>query len=239
MFRRVPTSGFPSAATFIRRYSFTGDPLRRPANGPHRNRSLANVCRALKAPFPRSGVVARRPVRHTQPFRIPAHAGPTRRVGNPSHRPSRPPQPAAPPEGVSGDPPVRRGGLPLPGPSARPRAGRPARAVCVLGVLTSHLSDKYVWHWLSGGLGVNVFFVLSGYLITMLALREERANGRLSLSAFYVRRTLRIFPLYYLAVLVYCALMFGTNWGSACTPTSSGPCRTTWATARRSRTRST
>jgi peptidoglycan/LPS O-acetylase OafA/YrhL len=89
------------------------------------------------------------------------------------------------------------------------------RAVCVLGVLTSHLSDKYVWHWLSGGLGVNVFFVLSGYLITMLALREERANGRLSLSAFYVRRTLRIFPLYYLAVLVYCALMFGTNWGSA------------------------
>jgi peptidoglycan/LPS O-acetylase OafA/YrhL len=89
------------------------------------------------------------------------------------------------------------------------------RAVCILGVLTSHLSDQHVWHWLSGGLGVNVFFVLSGYLITMLALREERANGRLSLSAFYVRRTLRIFPLYYLAVLVYCALMFGTNWGSA------------------------
>lgn len=89
------------------------------------------------------------------------------------------------------------------------------RAVCILGVLTSHLYDTHVWHWLSGGLGVNVFFVLSGYLITMLALREERTRGRLSFSAFYVRRTLRIFPLYYLAVLVYCALMFGTNWGSA------------------------
>jgi peptidoglycan/LPS O-acetylase OafA/YrhL len=89
------------------------------------------------------------------------------------------------------------------------------RAVCILGVLTSHLSDKHVWHWLSGGLGVNVFFVLSCYLITMLALREERVNGRLSFSAFYVRRTMRIFPLYYLAVLVYCALMFGTSWGSA------------------------
>jgi peptidoglycan/LPS O-acetylase OafA/YrhL len=77
------------------------------------------------------------------------------------------------------------------------------------------MADKAVWQWLSGGLGVNVFFVLSGYLITMLALREERANGSLSLAAFYVRRTLRIFPLYYLAVLVYCGLLFATSWGSA------------------------
>jgi peptidoglycan/LPS O-acetylase OafA/YrhL len=89
------------------------------------------------------------------------------------------------------------------------------RAVCVLGVISSHMADKAVWQWLSGGLGVNVFFVLSGYLITMLALREERANGSLSLGAFYVRRTLRIFPLYYVAVVVYCALLFATSWGSA------------------------
>jgi peptidoglycan/LPS O-acetylase OafA/YrhL len=89
------------------------------------------------------------------------------------------------------------------------------RALCILGVLSSHMADKAVWHWLSGGLGVNVFFVLSGYLITLLALREERANGSLSLGAFYVRRTLRIFPLYYLAVLVYCGLLFATSWGSA------------------------
>src|SRR5262245_8117596 len=77
------------------------------------------------------------------------------------------------------------------------------------------MADKDTWAWAAGGLGVNVFFVLSGYLITMLALREERANGALSLRAFYVRRTLRIFPLYYLALLVYCGLMFATNWGSA------------------------
>lgn len=88
------------------------------------------------------------------------------------------------------------------------------RAICVLGVISYHMNDKWAWSWLAGGLGVNVFFVLSGYLITMLALREERARGSLSLSAFYVRRTLRIFPLYYLAVLVYCGLMFATNWGS-------------------------
>jgi peptidoglycan/LPS O-acetylase OafA/YrhL len=89
------------------------------------------------------------------------------------------------------------------------------RAVCILGVVASHLADGAAWHWLSGGLGVNVFFVLSGYLITMLALREERARGQLSLPAFDVRRTLRIFPLYYLCLLVYCVLVFATGWGSS------------------------
>lgn len=88
------------------------------------------------------------------------------------------------------------------------------RAICVLGVITAHLADEAVWKWMSGGLGVNVFFVLSGYLITMLSLREERKHGALSLRAFYIRRTMRIFPLYYFALLVYCVLMFGTNWGS-------------------------
>jgi peptidoglycan/LPS O-acetylase OafA/YrhL len=87
------------------------------------------------------------------------------------------------------------------------------RALCVLGVITAHLGDQEVWHWLSGGLGVNVFFVLSGYLITMLALREERETGSVSLRAFYVRRTMRIFPLYYLALVVYCGLMYATHWG--------------------------
>jgi peptidoglycan/LPS O-acetylase OafA/YrhL len=87
------------------------------------------------------------------------------------------------------------------------------RALSVIGVIGSHMAINSGWHWLSGGLGVYVFFVLSGYLITTLALREERAIGHLSYKAFYVRRTLRIFPLYYVAVLVYCGLLFGTNWG--------------------------
>jgi peptidoglycan/LPS O-acetylase OafA/YrhL len=87
------------------------------------------------------------------------------------------------------------------------------RALSVVGVIGSHMAINSGWHWLSGGLGVYVFFVLSGYLITTLALREERAIGHLSYKAFYVRRTLRIFPLYYAAVLVYCGLLFLTNWG--------------------------
>ncbi|HEX3147394.1 MAG TPA: acyltransferase [Gemmataceae bacterium] len=87
------------------------------------------------------------------------------------------------------------------------------RALCIVGVVGDHLNEKAGWAWFSGGLGVYVFFVLSGYLITTLALREERAIGHLSYKAFYIRRTLRIFPLYYLAVLVYCGLLFGTSWG--------------------------
>src|SRR3982751_4837898 len=80
------------------------------------------------------------------------------------------------------------------------------RALSVIGVIGSHMAVNSGWHWLSGGLGVYVFFVLSGYLITHLAPGAERAVGDLSYKAFYVRRTLRIFPLYYVAVPVYCGL---------------------------------
>jgi peptidoglycan/LPS O-acetylase OafA/YrhL len=53
----------------------------------------------------------------------------------------------------------------------------------------------------SGELGVSVFFVLSGFLITYLLLIEVRVRGRLDVGAFYVRRALRIWPLYYAAVV--------------------------------------
>lgn len=82
------------------------------------------------------------------------------------------------------------------------------RAIAVLLVVTVHMRDK-VWTRLNGGLGVVIFFVLSGYLITMLALREEEARGRLDFSAFYIRRTFRIFPLYYFVLATYAALILG------------------------------
>ena len=50
--------------------------------------------------------------------------------------------------------------------------------------------------------GVDVFFVLSAYLITELLLREKQATGQLNVQAFYVRRLLRIWPVYYLVVLL-------------------------------------
>jgi peptidoglycan/LPS O-acetylase OafA/YrhL len=57
-----------------------------------------------------------------------------------------------------------------------------------------------------GGFAVSVFFLLSGYLITSLLLREHYKTGTISLRAFYIRRTLRIFPSMY-AVLIICALL--------------------------------
>jgi peptidoglycan/LPS O-acetylase OafA/YrhL len=46
----------------------------------------------------------------------------------------------------------------------------------------------------AGPLGVQIFFVISGYIITKLMLREHQRNGQVSLAAFYVRRAFRILP---------------------------------------------
>ncbi len=57
-----------------------------------------------------------------------------------------------------------------------------------------------------GATGVAVFFVVSGYLITLLLIREERRNGSISLRGFYLRRALRIFPAFYAFLLVFAVL---------------------------------
>lgn len=53
-----------------------------------------------------------------------------------------------------------------------------------------------------GYLGVNFFFVLSGFLITYLLLREKELNGSIHVGKFYARRILRIWPLYYLCIII-------------------------------------
>src|SRR6478609_9932897 len=69
-------------------------------------------------------------------------------------------------------------------------------------------------HWLSslliatfgaGAYGVDLFFALSAYLITSLLLRERAATGFLDLRGFYLRRILRIWPLY-LAFVAFAAV---------------------------------
>ncbi|WP_343233474.1 acyltransferase family protein [Streptomonospora sp. PA3] len=65
------------------------------------------------------------------------------------------------------------------------------RAVAVALVLVYHVDHDL----LPGGyVGVDVFFVISGFLITSLLLREARGSGRVALGAFYVRRIRRILP---------------------------------------------
>ncbi len=59
-----------------------------------------------------------------------------------------------------------------------------------------------------GQLGVNVFFVISGFLITYLLLQEEEQNGHFSVMNFYKRRALRIFPAYYFLLLIFVLLDF-------------------------------
>ena len=56
----------------------------------------------------------------------------------------------------------------------------------------------------SGNLGVRVFFVISGFIITWLLLQEEKSSGGVSLKNFYIRRIARIFPAYY----TYLAVVF-------------------------------
>jgi peptidoglycan/LPS O-acetylase OafA/YrhL len=53
-----------------------------------------------------------------------------------------------------------------------------------------------------GTIGVILFFVLSGFLITYLLLSEENIQKRISIKAFYFRRILRIWPLYFLIILL-------------------------------------
>ncbi len=60
----------------------------------------------------------------------------------------------------------------------------------------------------AGGFGVDLFFVLSAYLITELLLRERRARGAVDVKAFYLRRLLRIGPLYFTVLGLAYALAF-------------------------------
>ncbi len=63
-------------------------------------------------------------------------------------------------------------------------------------------SWKFLEQFNLGGLGVYFFFVLSGFLITYLLIHEKEKTGTIKIKAFYIRRLLRIWPLYYFITLL-------------------------------------
>jgi peptidoglycan/LPS O-acetylase OafA/YrhL len=73
------------------------------------------------------------------------------------------------------------------------------RFLAFLGVFVFHVDED---NFTYGALGVPLFFVLSGFLITRLLLVHETGDLKHDLGVFYARRTLRIFPLYYLVLVV-------------------------------------
>lgn len=85
------------------------------------------------------------------------------------------------------------------------------RAISVSMVLFAHSKFSYepnALYYFFGASGVRFFFVISGFLITWLLLREQASRSRVSLKNFYIRRGLRILPVYYtfLAIVALASL---------------------------------
>ena len=85
------------------------------------------------------------------------------------------------------------------------------RAISIVLVLFGHAVGTqgfplHQMHARLGEMGVRVFFVISGFLITSLLLSEQQRRGSISLAKFYYRRALRIFPAFYVMVAVIAGL---------------------------------
>lgn len=83
------------------------------------------------------------------------------------------------------------------------------RAIAALSVMWGHTFQKDFGDWGVDGWGlpvvadgVTLFFVISGFLITYLLLNEQRVSGTVSIPKFYMRRILRIWPIYYAYMIV-------------------------------------
>jgi len=89
------------------------------------------------------------------------------------------------------------------------------RAVSIALVIFSHVTMPYhlpaLWRIDLGKVGVQVFFVISGFIISTMLLEERRSTGSIDVRAFYARRIFRIMPAYYV-FLAAMALLIPTGW---------------------------
>jgi peptidoglycan/LPS O-acetylase OafA/YrhL len=77
------------------------------------------------------------------------------------------------------------------------------RGIGFLLVITAHVPSVPLFGFLQGWTAVWIFLTMSGYLVTMLMIREENRIGRIAFGPFLVRRFFRIVPSYWMAILVY------------------------------------
>ncbi len=77
------------------------------------------------------------------------------------------------------------------------------RAIGFLLVITAHIPSVPLFVFLQGWSAVWIFFAMSGYLIAMLLMREERRLGRIAFGPFLVKRFFRIVPAYWMAIFIY------------------------------------
>lgn len=87
------------------------------------------------------------------------------------------------------------------------------RAIAALAVVVSHINNRLDYFMLPksklldlANFGVTMFFTLSGFLITFLLLCEQEKTGTIDIKKFYIRRILRIWPLYFTYLLIVVAL---------------------------------
>ncbi len=87
------------------------------------------------------------------------------------------------------------------------------RGIAILLVLLHHIPDSSI-EWIAqlqehAKHGVSLFFVISGYIVTTILLREDRISNGVDVRGFLIRRTLRLWPLYFAVLLVEAILVFG------------------------------
>jgi len=90
------------------------------------------------------------------------------------------------------------------------------RAIAALAVVFAHVSQKgiadfglpFLFDLPMAGFGVTLFFVISGFLITYLLLKEYVKTNTIEIKKFYARRVLRIWPIYYLFILICLLILF-------------------------------
>lgn len=120
------------------------------------------------------------------------------------------------------------------------------RALAILIVLFGHALAAYFPQ--RGGVGVDVFFVLSGFLITSILSSEANLYGRISFRNFYIRRFLRLLPCLFLTIILFSiysqavagyvpikdiivGLTYTSNWGMALFNYELGPLSHLWSLA--------